>query len=208
MMSLLNGYLPVFRYVTAFFINPQEYPDYSEFREKCIALLQQALSASERHHESQECQDAYFAVVLWIDERVLRSRAGWVKEWRGNLLQSFYFDISVGGEAFFERLDETDKTNHSLRMVYLFCLLMGFHGKYTAQDVQQLQKRIEDERQCLPEAWRQWPNDALLVEQETGSGERNSAAAKSLRQRKGLLISLPVVIYLLIMSTGLGMFFG
>jgi type VI secretion system protein ImpK len=206
MMSLLNCYLPLFRYVTAFFIHPQEYPDYSAFREKSISLLQQALLESERHHESAECQDAYFAVVLWVDERVLRSRADWVKEWRSNLLQKYYFDISVGGEAFFERLDGTDKNNIPLRMVYLFCLLMGFHGKYTAQDAQLLQQRIEDERQCLPQAWRQWPNDALLVEQEAGGDDKNKTIVKKLRQRKGLLLSLPVITYLVILSTGLGIF--
>ena len=206
MMSLLNCYLPLFRYVTAFFIHPQEYPDYNAFREKSITLLQQALLESERHHETTECEDAYFAVVLWVDERVLRSRADWVKEWRGDLLQKYYFDISVGGEAFFDRLDETDKNNIQLRMVYLFCLLMGFHGKYTSQDAQLLQQRIEDERQCLPPAWRQWPNDALLVEQDTG-GEKNKTVVKRLRQRKGLLLALPVIIYLVILSTGLGIFF-
>jgi len=207
MMSLLNCYLPLFRYVTAFFINPQEYSDYREFREKIITLLQQALLESERHHEKAECDDAYFVVVLWVDERVLRSRAEWVKEWRSNLLQKYYFDISVGGEAFFDRLDQTDKTNTQLRMVYLFCLLMGFHGKYTSQDAQLLQQRIEDERQCLPQAWRQWPNNALLVEQDAGGGEKNKTVVKKLRQRKGLLLALPVVVYLVILSTGLGIFF-
>ncbi len=208
MMSLLNCYLPLFRYVTAFFIDPQEYPDYSAFREKSITLLQQALRESERHHETAECEDAYFSVVLWVDERVLRSRAEWVKEWRSSLLQKYYFDISFGGEAFFERLDETDKNNTQLRMVYLFCLLMGFHGKYTSQDAQLLQQRINDERQCLPEEWRQWPNDALLVEQEAGGGEKNKAVKKRLRQRKGLLFSLPLAIYLLMLLAGLGIFFG
>jgi type VI secretion system protein ImpK len=93
-------------------------------------------------------------------------------------------------------------------MVYLFCLLMGFHGKYTSQDAQLLQQRINDERQCLPEEWRQWPNDALLVEQEAGGGEKNKAVKKRLRQRKGLLFSLPLAIYLLMLLAGLGIFFG
>ena len=208
MMTLLNCYLPLFRHVTAFFINPQDYADYAGFREKCMTLLQQALNESERHHEPQECEEAYFAVVLWIDERVLRSQAAWVKDWRSQLLQKYYFDISVGGEEFFVRLDAIDKENVPLRMVYLFCLLMGFHGKYTHQDASLLQQCIDDERQCLPEAWRQWPNDALLVEQDGGDIEKNNAVPKKFRQRKWLLLSLPVVIYVLIRFAGLGMFIG
>jgi len=137
--------------------------------------------------------------VLFLDERVLCSTIPWRKEWRGELLQIHYFSISVGGEAFFVRLDEIDITNTQLRMVYLFCLLMGFHGKYTQKDAQLLQQRINTERQCLPEAWRHWPNDASLVEQ--GLGLINGKH-KKLRQRKWLLCLLPFVIYVVLLTIG------
>lgn len=208
MMSLLNCYLPVFRFITDFFLHPEEHLDYGVFREQSTALLQQALLESELHHDKQECDEAYFAVVLWLDERVLCSSAEWVKNWRADLLQSHCFNISVGGEAFFIHLDEIDKANVQLRMVYLFCLLMGFHGKYSGQDVQLLQQRIDDERQCLPEEWRQWPNNAALVEQEGRYPFGKQRPRKALRHRKWLLLSLPLFLYLLTLAAGFGIFTG
>lgn len=206
MMSLLNCYLPLFRLVTTLFLDPQQHQDYGVFRSQCMTLLEQAQRESELHHEQLECEDAFFAVVLYLDERVLCSSIPWIKEWRCELLQMHYFTISVGGEAFFTRLDAIDKTNTKLRVVYLFCLLMGFHGKYTQQDAQLLQQRIDSERQCLPKAWRQWPNDASLVERGLGLINGNNHQRKKLCQRKWLLCSLPFVIYIVLLTVGLEIF--
>lgn len=208
MMSLLNCYLPLFRLAASLFIEPQKHQDYGVFRSQCMMLLEQAQRESELHHEQQECESAFFAVVFYFDERVLCSTVPWVKGWRGELLQMHYFAISVGGEAFFTRLDAIDKTNTQLRMVYLFCLLMGFHGKYNQQDVRLLQQRIDNERQCLPKAWRQWPNDANLVEQGQGLINNNKYQRKKLRQFKWLLLSIPFVIYVVLLIVGSGILIG
>lgn len=173
-----------------------------------MTLLEQARRESELHHEQEECEEAFFAVVLYLDERVLCSTVPWVKEWRSELLQMHYFTLSVGGEAFFTRLDGIDINNTQLRIVYLFCLLMGFHGKYTRQDAKLLLQRIESERQCLPETWRQWPNDACLVEQSRELINGNTHQRKKLRQRKWLLFSLPFALYIVLLSAGSGIFTG
>lgn len=208
MMSLLNCYLPLFRLTATLFLAPQQHQDYSVFRNQCMTLLEQAQRESELHHDQLECEEAFFAVVLYIDERVLCSTIPWIKEWRGELLQMQYFTISVGGQAFFSRLDAIDKTNTRLRMVYLFCLLMGFHGKYTQKDASLLQQRIACERQCLPEAWRKWPNDARLVEQKLELINGNNHQRKKLRQLKWLFCSLPFVIYVVLLTFGSGIFTG
>ncbi|WP_148873100.1 DotU family type IV/VI secretion system protein, partial [Serratia marcescens] len=181
MMTLVNSYLPVFRFITAFFLHPRAHADYAVFREQCLSLLRHSREASERQHAPEECDDAFFAVVLWLDERVLCSTAPWVKKWQGELLQSHYFNISVGGEIFYTRLDDIDPANIPLRMVYLFCLLNGFHGKYTGQEARLLQQRIDNERQCLPGAWRSWPNDAPLVEQSLRYDQGNTRKRKAFR---------------------------
>ena len=206
MMNLLNCYLPVFRLITAFLLHPQQHSDYDAFREKCMSLLQYSLHESELHHEQQDCDNALFAVVLWLDERVLCSAATWVKKWQGELLQSHYFNISVGGEAFYFRLDEIEQSNVPVRIVYLFCLLMGFHGKYTGQCAQRLQKRIDKERQCLPEAWRMWPNDASLVEQPVPYDKGNYLRKIALLKNKIFLFAVPLCLYLLMLTAGFGIF--
>ncbi|MFA3763164.1 DotU family type IV/VI secretion system protein [Yersinia sp. 2466 StPb PI] len=203
MMSIVNCYMPVFRFITSFILEPQEHADYSRFRNKCIQLLQQARLASELHHSLQDCEDANFAVVIWLDEQVLRSEPEWVKQWRAVLLQSHYFDLSTGGSEFFSCLDSIDKNNAKLRVVYLFCLLMGFHGKYTQQD-DELQKRISDERRCLPEQWRQWPNNAPLISELLNSHGEINPVRKKFRNMKWLILSMVIAVYLIMLIAGLG----
>ena len=207
-MSLLNCYLPVFRLATTLFLEPQHHQDYGVFRSQCITLLDKAMRESELHNDPQECEAAFFAVVTYLDERVLCATIPWSKEWRGELLQMHYFNISVGGEAFFTRLDAIDEGNAQLRIVYLFCLLMGFHGKYTQQDAQLLKQRIDMERMCLPKAWQQWPNEARIVEQEYGLIGGSHKSRKKLRQRKWLLYSLPLCTYIALLVFGSGIFTG
>lgn len=203
MMSIVNCYIPVFRFITSFILEPLEHSDYSSFRDKCIQLLQQARLSAELHHSPQDCEDANFAVVIWLDEQVLCSETEWVKQWRTVLLQSHYFDLSTGGGEFFSRLDSIDKNNTKLRVVYLFCLLMGFHGKYTQQDAE-LQKRISDERRCLPEQWRQWPNNAPIISDLLNSYGEIKPTRRKFRHRKWLILSMVIVVYLIMLIAGLG----
>lgn len=208
MMSLLNCYIPVFRLATTLFLEPQHHQDYGVFRSQCMSLLDEAMQASELHNDPEECEAAFFAVVAYIDERVLCTKIPWSKEWRGELLQMHYFNISVGGEVFFERFDAIDKNNSQLRMVYLFCLLMGFHGKYTQQDDPLLKQKINTERLCLPEAWQQWPNEACIVEQGHGLISGASQRCRKLRQRKWLLCALPFLTYIVLLLLSYGILTG
>jgi type VI secretion system protein ImpK len=203
MMSLVNCYMPVFRFITSFILEPLEHIDYHRFRNNCIHLLEQAHLAAELHHSPQDCEAAKFAVVIWLDEQVLCSAAGWVKQWRAALLQSYYFDLSVGGGEFFSRLDAIDKTNTQLRVVYLFCLLMGFHGKYTQQDAE-LQQRIVVERDCLPEQWRKWPNDAPVISVQLKGHGDGGKPRKKFRHRKWLISSMVLSVYLMMLIAGPG----
>ncbi|WP_262504756.1 DotU family type IV/VI secretion system protein [Serratia liquefaciens] len=202
-MNLLNCYVPVFRFITSFVLEVREYNDFSIFRNKCIQLLQQARLAAELHYSPQDCEDADFAVVIWLDEQVLCSDPDWVKQWRTVLLQHHYFDLSTGGGEFFSRLDSIDKDKYQIRMVYLFCLLMGFHGQYAQQDIE-LQRRISDERQCLPEPWRQWPNNAPIISDSLSFHGEMKSIRKRFRHRKLLILSMVLVTYLIIFIAVLG----
>lgn len=206
MMSLLNCYLPVFRFIADASLHSEQHSDHALFRDQCIAVLQKSLARSARHHTQSDCDEAYFAVVIWLDERVLCSPLEWVREWRNNLLQTHLFQISVGGEEFFSRLDAIEKTNTQLRMVYLFCLLMGFHGKYSWQDPLLLKQRIEDERSVLPEEWRTWPNEAQLIEQDHKLNESYLSNPRKFRHRKGLMISFILSVYIIMLVYGFGLF--
>lgn len=190
MMSLVDCYLPVFRFITEFLLHSEKYSDYEAFRQTSIILLEQASKEAERNHGSDDCDNTLFAVVTWVDERVLCSSQDWVKQWRSAMLQTQLFQTSVGGEIFFNRLDDLED-NTPVKMVYLYCLLLGFHGKYTVQDNNELSKRIIREREMLPLQWQEWPSDTSIIPCPTHSDRRVVRVGnKFIRSGKGLSIAV------------------
>lgn len=194
MSRLVNCYLPVFRLGIKFISAPEKFSHCDEFRNECIKLLDQALIQSELLNTSGDCKEAHFAVVVWLDELVLRASPVWVKEWRINLLQSQRLQTTIGGEEFYTRLDSIDVSNKTLRQVYLFCLLMGFQGKYAHKEKTELQARIFEERQCLPEEWQVWPGEARIMVMDG-----NEDHSRSLQSLRFLLNKMPLFIFVTVM---------
>ncbi|ECZ0740545.1 TPA: DotU family type IV/VI secretion system protein [Salmonella enterica] len=145
MNTLIDAYLPVF---LAGFSLPAlaqtAGADYALFRELCLSPLAQAARAVETAgYAPAICDAAFFAVVVWFDERVLCSSLPVAEEWRRHLLQTQFFQTTTGGELFFEKLallEKEDETtdNQALCALCAFCLLLGFQGgggKYTTRRV-------------------------------------------------------------------------
>lgn len=165
-MKLLDCYLPVFKLAAQFAHQPELFADYDTFRALCLSRLEEAVQEAEYHDISDfERDQAFFAVVVWLDETILCSAQPFVQSWRYDLLQRKYFQTSIGGEMFFVRLDDLKEEHQQARCVFLFCLQNGFHGKYSAvQDSHALTVLIDQQRQlCLPQDWQSWPNDAPLT---------------------------------------------
>lgn len=166
MMTLLDCYLPVFKLAAEFTAQPERFADYPSFRQRCITRIEQAAQDAEHQDiAAYEREGSLFATVVWLDETVLCSRLPHAQNWRGDLLQRKYFQTSLGGEAFFTRLEQLKEEHQQARVVFLFCLQSGFHGRYnTAQDRTSLAQLITEQRQrCLPESWQKWPNEAELT---------------------------------------------
>jgi type VI secretion system protein ImpK len=165
-MKLLDCYLPVFKLAAQFAHQPALFADYDAFRTLCITRLEQAVQDAEHQEISDfERDQAFFAVVVWLDETVLCSTLPFAQNWRTDLLQRKYFQTAIGGEMFFARLSHLKEEHQQARLVFLFCLQNGFNGKYSAmQDRSALASLIEQQRQqCLPEDWQPWPNDAQIT---------------------------------------------
>ena len=200
MSSLVNCYLPVFRMGIKFSTAPEDFPRYDDYREECIKGLDKSLMQSELLYSPEDCGEAHFAVVVWLDELVSRTSPVWVKEWRVSLLQSQRFRTTIGGEEFYSRLDGIDVKNKELRQVYLFCLLTGFQGKYAHKEYAELQARIREERKCLPEEWQAWPGEARIMTRDVGSDPVRPFQRLRFLHKKTPLILFVMLMYLMTVS--------
>lgn len=80
---------------------------------------------------------AGYAVTAFLDESVLNSSDPMFSEWHRRPLQEEIFGEFLGGERFFQNLDELQRQPDSedladLLEVHLLCLGLGFQGQYGA----------------------------------------------------------------------------
>jgi type VI secretion system protein ImpK len=97
-----------------------------------------------------DAQDAYYALIAYIDE-VLQSKPGPLEEfWQAHLLQLEHFGETRAGEGFFTRLERacSDGRLAAVR-VYYVCLLLGFRGIYDAHGELERQNLIARVRELL-----------------------------------------------------------
>ena len=118
----------------------------------------QVLAAAEQEaraagYATNDVRLALFAVVVFLDESVLNSGQPMFADWPRRPLQDELFGGHLGGEVFFQYLqqllerDDAAETADLLE-VFQLCLLLGFQGRYSAGDgrgeLQLLIQRIGD----------------------------------------------------------------
>ena len=77
-----------------------------------------------------EYKEALFAFCAWLDEMVLCSLWQDKVAWKQQMLQKKYFNTTLAGEVFFEKLAAFSPGESDLLEVYFYCLKLGFKGKY------------------------------------------------------------------------------
>lgn len=81
-------------------------------------------------YADEDLQEAWFAVCAWVDEMLLCSEWPEKDRWEGRQLQRLHFYTVNGGEEFFSRLQDLPPEKGQVREVYLYCLAMGFKGRF------------------------------------------------------------------------------
>ena len=129
-MRLLDCFIGVFVYVTAFLKAPGEYDD---FRSKVSALLDEARNAARRLPAfDDDFNAALFAVVAWIDETVMCSEWPGADRWKRATLQMQIFRSSRAGVEFYTRLEALNAKQRQVREVYYMALASGFRGRFAS----------------------------------------------------------------------------
>lgn len=86
--------------------------------------------------DQADLEEARYALVAYIDERVLRSSWPGREEWMRQPLQLLCYRENVAGENFFRRLRALLRGPRRLPAIqmYALCLALGFRGAYQQSD--------------------------------------------------------------------------
>jgi type VI secretion system protein ImpK len=120
--------------------------DYEHVRQQYAALYRRSLKQAQADgYLDKDWQEAWFAVSVWIDEMILCADWSEKDKWQRKQLQLEYFETLNGGEEFFTRLSALSPSQGQIREVYLYCLAMGFKGRfYSPEDEEKLTKIQQD----------------------------------------------------------------
>jgi type VI secretion system protein ImpK len=154
----------------------QPVPDAAVFRAQILELVRRAdQEAQAAGYAQADARLAIFAAVALLDESALNSRQPSLAAWAGRPLQEELFGGHMGGEWFFQHVEQLLARPDSppltdLLEVHHLCLLLGFQGRYGAHDpgalhavASRLAERVARARGApgdLVPAWRP-PNDAI-----------------------------------------------
>lgn len=159
MMRWIDTFLPVFEIGCELSVSPCNHTEHLVFFNNVVSCIDSI--AKNTTAPQDEFENALFAVVSWLDEQVLKSSVSFSHSWRGNMLQSHYFNSTIAGTAFFERLENIEK-NSELSILYIFSILMGFKGKFNKENDSVLDDLIECEMSKLSDKWDEWPKTIQL----------------------------------------------
>jgi len=152
--------------------NRQVAADAESFRAHVRHMLGASDEQAQRAgYAPEDVRLALYAVVAFLDESVLNSPNPMFSEWPRKPLQDELFGGGHrGGELFFQYLTHLMARQDSAQLadvleVYLICLLLGFHGRYSAGEDGERQllttrvaeriQRIRGGPAALPPTWRQ-----------------------------------------------------
>ena len=134
-VNIVECYMPVFKLISSVKVFPEEYGDYDSTRKQIIDTVEDVVRNSEKISLSDsELDAAFYSIVVMLDEVILCSELPYRKEWRDNLLQIKYFGHSTGGVEFFNMLNKIIESGSQAGWVFLLCLLLGFRGKYSVSN--------------------------------------------------------------------------
>ncbi len=88
--------------------------------------------AADEGFSHEDAQDIGYAVVAFIDEAALAKGDAIRQHWQSKPLQTHFFNETVAGEGFFERVQQLrgDHNRAEVLQAYYLCLALGFQGRY------------------------------------------------------------------------------
>lgn len=178
--------------------NRQIAADAESFR----AHMKQVMGAAEQQarqagYSDEDVRLVLYAVVTFLDESVLNSAQPMFADWPRKPLQDEIFGGHLGGELFFQNLqyllarpDSEDLAD--VLEVFQLCLLLGFHGRYSATEggeLHALMSRVAEKMQRI-----RGPFGELSPSWKPPSGDIPSVGGDVWSKRLGIALLVVCVI--------------
>jgi len=156
----------------------QPVPDAAAFRAQLMELVRRAdQEAASAGYAPSDARLGIFAAVALLDESALNARQPALAEWARHPLQEELFGGHMGGEWFFQHVEQLLARPDSpalidLLEVHHLCLLLGFRGRYGGDDrgaiyavAARLDERVARARGTPGDLVPNWrpPNDAVAA---------------------------------------------
>lgn len=132
MIRLFDCFLELIVYVVQTVKEVKEHqPDFGSVKTDIDTLLERSQKCKAAAHISDEDYNyARLSICVWIDEALMNSQWAHVSEWQKHKLQRRYYNITDGGQEFFDRLDKLGHEDRDVREVAYYCLALGLAGRY------------------------------------------------------------------------------
>ncbi|MFM8454310.1 MAG: DotU family type IV/VI secretion system protein [Gammaproteobacteria bacterium] len=131
--------LPVFSFLNK--LEKNLIPNAEVLRETCTQAVLEFEEVGGRN--LQEINDVQYAIYALIDEKILNGKDEFKSFWAGNSLQLDKYGAHIGGEEFFERLFDIEKSTapdkEHILYIYYLCLDLGFMGRYRHENKRELE---------------------------------------------------------------------
>jgi type VI secretion system protein ImpK len=179
--------------------DPAALPPPAQLHARLKGFVEQLLrKANDEGYPQRQAEDIAYPVVALIDEVALTKGEAVRQHWQHAPLQMHFFQESVAGEGFFDRLKElrSDQQQKEVLKAYYLCLCLGFEGKYKVRGGELELVTLTDS--IATELNRYRKHDAEVL---SPSGERPSDSLVSrktvgpLLVLSGAAVALAIVIY-------------
>jgi type VI secretion system protein ImpK len=136
-------------------LGPERRPPAEVAHKEVRQFLEETMDkADELGLPPEDQQDLRFALVAFADEMMQRPPGRFQEFWTSHLLQEAFFDQSLAGETFYQRLAEVraDTRRHGVLLVYYLCMLFGYRGKYRDSSELAFENLLDDVRGDLQQS--------------------------------------------------------
>ncbi len=97
-------------------------------------IVKSEQTAQENNLSKSDYDLARFAVLVWMDEIIMRSSWPEKIKWQKKFLQRQFYKTSRGGIEFYKHLKELEHDQDEIREVFFISMIAGFRGKYDLSD--------------------------------------------------------------------------